>query len=509
VWYIPPLIRFTLVYLLGVIVGINLPALNILGLTCLLTFSIFLSIFPLKVIKSRKVFLHLTLFLVSILYTQNYFSLRPSNLEEHLSQGKVFLTGVIVEEPRIGKWESKVVLKAERIKREDATQEVAGKVLARIRFPKKDLFYGERYQVKGILYFPKSSSGKGEFDYSQYLKRRGIQAVIDIRDRKEISYQGKAKLNFLKANPLVYFALKTKEKLNQNIETHLHPPYSSMLKGMMLSKGAIPYQIRDMFTKIGVAHILAISGLHVGIIAGLILLILRLLKVPKRTAFLLTILLIIFYAFITGLRAPVVRTTLMLSIFLFGYCIRRESNVYIALSLAALVLLVYNPYNLLGVGFQLSFLVILAVITLTPILEKSLPLRPIWPVRIFYVSLVAQVGALPLIAYYFHYISGIGVLANLMVIPLVTAILALGLPLAVISGVLPEWGIITAPLSELLLHGLLRLSEFLSSWEFFYLTFSHFRLPVWWILVYYSALASWPIYYYGKKKKVASNEQES
>ncbi len=390
---------------------------------------------------------------------------------EESKNKSVKLTGVVISEPDIRKWQTNLIVKAEKLELQDGGEikPLRSRVLIRVRFPKKDILYGEKYGFSGVLRVP--DEGK----FKRYLQRHRIAATMNVLDRKRIQYIGEPRWNFSsflrgeeKVNPLIKGVLKIKKKLIDVIRDYIPPNYSSLLSGMMLKRGATPFQIRDMFAKIGVVHILAISGLHVGIMSGIFLSIFRLFNVPRRISYSITFVLVIFYALITGLGAPVVRTALMVNIFLLGYIIRRKTNVFITLAAASLLILLWNPYYLFEVGFQLSFITVLCIVLVAPKLEKNFRLRPIWPVRIFSVSIAAWLGSLPLVAYYFGYISWIGPLSNLVVIPLVTLILTFAFLLLISIWVLPFLTFFLSAVVQLLLFLLLKIASDISSWSFVY-----------------------------------------
>ncbi|HIE44133.1 MAG TPA: ComEC family competence protein, partial [Candidatus Omnitrophica bacterium] len=413
---------------------------------------------------------YVSFFFLSVLYTQVYhLYIKPADFG-NFKDKSVKLTGIVITEPEFKRWQTDVVVKVEEIRRlsskvttsSSKKQRVRGMVLVKIRFPKRDTEYGERYCFSGVLRVPEDSKYKG------YLKRRGIGATMNVWDRKRIQYIGREPPHFLSPNPLTRGILRLKGREVSSIKEYLSPPYSQMLIGMILKKGTVPKQIREIFMRIGVVHILAISGLHVGIMSGIFLLLFRLLNLPKRVSFGITFILVILYALITGLGAPVVRTALMVNIFLLGYIIRRRTNIFVTLAVSSLLILLWSPYYLFDIGFQLSFVTVLCIILITPRLEEKVKIRRIWPVRIFLVSIAASIGSLPLVAYYFNYISWIGPLSNLVVIPLFTLILTFGFILLISVWISPFLSHLIATVVKSLLLLLLKIAETLSASSLIY-----------------------------------------
>ena len=124
----------------------------------------------------------------------------------------------------------------------------------------------------------------------------------------------------------------------------------------------IPRHINELFQMAGVVHILAISGFNVGIVAYATFLFLKMFPLGRRWHYILTILLLIAYAVLTGGQPPVVRATIMAAVFLAGFILEREPESINTLACAALLILFVNPVNLFDVGFQLSFVSVLAII---------------------------------------------------------------------------------------------------------------------------------------------------
>ena len=459
---IPPLVLIALVYIFGIIIGAHLSyPFPIITSLLLVSFVLVGISFFKKYSKIRLLGFFASLLLFSIFYTNNYFRITSSNIEG-LKNKSVILTGAVVSEPDIRNWQTNLIVRAEKIELSAAKeiQPKEYKVLIRIRFQKKDILYGEKYKFSGVLRIPDRE------EFASYLKRQNISATMNIGSREKIQYIGEGKENLL-----IKYALKVKKELVDEVKNYVSPVYFPILGEMMLKAGIIPNQIIEMFTKIGIVHILSISGLHVVMIGGIFLIIFRLFNIPKRISYSIVFVLIIIYALIAGLGAPIVRSALMINLFFLGYIIRRRTNIFITLSTASLLILLWNPYSLFDIGFQLSFITILGMVLVTPKLEKLFKLRPIWPVRIFLISIAAWLSSLPLVAYYFGYISWISPISNLIVIPLATVILACGFLLLISVWVLPFLSYFLGAVINFLVFLLLKISEIISSWPFAYSEF--------------------------------------
>jgi competence protein ComEC len=219
-------------------------------------------------------------------------------------------------------------------------------------------------------------------------------------------------------------------------------PHSSLFQALVLGEqGKIPEDIREQFIVTGIAHLLAISGDHLGIVAFLvfssILWLLKrseifLLSLPVRKwAAALTIPCLLLYTFIAGGGISVIRATIMVILFLLSIVFDRERHLLYTLALAALLILLFSPPSLFDVSFQLSFLAVLSILYLVPRLLRSLkregmpiPSEFSWRQRAwkyvvlsFWVTVVAILGTAPFVAFHFNRVSLIGFLANLFAVP--------------------------------------------------------------------------------------------
>jgi len=187
--------------------------------------------------------------------------------------------------------------------------------------------------------------------------------------------------------------------------------------------------------KSGTVHILVVSGFNVGIVVFIIILFLRLLRLPRYWRFLVSLPLIITYCLITGASNPVVRATVMAIVFIASYLIKRDPDICNAICVAALVILLFNPNQLFDAGFQLSFASVISIIYLYPRLKQAAGLNRLQfrPLRFVLegclVSLSAWLGTAGLVACYFKIFSPVTVLANILVAPLASLITLSGFSL--------------------------------------------------------------------------------
>jgi competence protein ComEC len=218
---------------------------------------------------------------------------------------------------------------------------------------------------------------------------------------------------------------------------------NAFIKALLLGdKSSLDPSTKKAFSIAGATHVLAVSGLHVGIIVSLFsaLLGLILLKIKKRKAAwiksVLLLLVIWIYAGITDFSPSILRASMMFSFLSIGQSMTRHSNIYNTISIAAFFMLIINPDNLYAVGFQLSFMAVLGIIYFYPRLSrlfyfKNRLFQKIW--NLCAVSIGAQITTFPLALYYFHQFPSYFLLSNLVVIPAAFIVLLLSILLLFLS----------------------------------------------------------------------------
>lgn len=279
-----------------------------------------------------------------------------------------------------------------------------------------------------------------EFDYKQYLARQGIYFRQFLGKDLHV-------VDSVSKNGIDYFLVHLRQRIGQMLKSKI-PDENSAQIGLALllgQKKELDPTIREAYTQAGVMHILAVSGLHVGIIYALFILILKPLKLKKEKArmYLLFVILIIWlYAFLTGLSPSVVRAANMFSLLTLGQMRERKPSIYNILAFSAILMITINPDVIFEVGFQLSYLSVLGIVMIQPlILNLWLPrhkiLEYIW--QLTSVSIAAQLVTFPLSLYYFHVFPIYFLLGNLLILPLALLIMQVGVPL-MIFGWIPVLG---------------------------------------------------------------------
>ena len=282
-------------------------------------------------------------------------------------------------------------------------------------------------QIKKI---PKPLNPFG-FDYRRFMKHQGIYYQIKL---KNAAYQIIPEKHFSG----LYRTVKLKTLIKNRFQKYLSPQAFALAVALLLGeRQALSPNVYQNFQATGTVHILAISGLHIGILLLFLNVLFKPVKRKSSTLFLvLTIGILWFYALLTGFSASVLRAVIMFSFLQVGLQSKRQTNIYNSLFLAALVMLLINPDYLYQVGFQMSFAAVLAIVSFYPVFNKWFPVKQRllkYFTDLFWVSLSAQLGVLPLSLYYFHQFPTYFLLANSLSIPLLFLILFLGFSLMLLG----------------------------------------------------------------------------
>ena len=365
------------------------------------------------------------------------------------------------------------------------------------------LRYGDRITVSAILRVPPPMRNPGAFDWRTWLERRRIHFTATIRKTDSVHVEAHDQ-----GNPVIALSLRLSEYLEHALRLGLEsePKLAGALAGMVLGKRSeIPTETYADFQRTGVFHVFAINGLHVGLVTAVVLIVLRLVRIPRRWCAVAAVPLLILYVFATGAHPGAVRALVMACVWLIGWMLVRPADSLNSLAAAALVILVCAPTQLLDGGFLLSFSVVLAIVTMTPRIEVLLLSRiapdpflprqfvPEWRtklagglhriIQLVSCSIAAWLGLLPLMAIYFHLFTPISIVANLLVIPLLGGILALGL-LTALAHVGSAWLTLTLNSANgFLISIMIRGVEWLG-----HVPFGHFFVrapPLWLVWAYY------------------------
>lgn len=296
-----------------------------------------------------------------------------------------------------------------------------------------------------------------EFDYQAYAIHNKIGHRIYLKDSNIHFLNAEKNLNLLE------WSLIIRDRLLKIIENcGLKGEVFHLVSAISLgAREELEPETTQSFSKTGVIHVLAVSGMNVGIIFVVLNLLLRFMKKRKGGIILHTLLILTAvwgYALITGLSASVLRAAAMFSFIVIGTNMSRHPNIYNTLAASAFVLLCLNPSLVYDVGFQLSYAAVFSIVYFHPFLYGLLYFKYWIPDQIWTllsVSVAAQIGTLPFLLHYFHQFPTWFLLANLMVIPLVTVILYLSFIVFAVAPIFPFLGEIMARILDWAGQGML------------------------------------------------------
>ncbi len=388
-------------------------------------------------------------------------------------------------------WRTHAVIEVDRLQRKEGSVPAFGKVA--VTTPgviAKEFFAGQRVEVIGVLRPPKGPAADGLFDYRTYLRWQGIHYQLDTKGTNDWTLVLDARSP--KQPPLAdRFFVWAQRTLARGMP--VEDESLRLLWAMTLGwKTALTDEVSEPFMRSGTMHIFAISGLHIALISAIFVALLRVLQVPRGACGLIVVPLIWFYTAATGWQASAIRSTIMMTVLIVGWSLRRPSDLINSLAASGLIILVWQPEQLFQASFQLSFFVVLSIALLMPPFEERyqkwlqpdpfLPdeLRPRWrkwldaPLHFLSssvaTSLASWLGSMPLIAYYFHLFTPGSLLANLLVVPISSAALACNLGALTCGDWLPRLGELFNHSAWLWMTLMVRLSEWATtlpgSWRY-------------------------------------------
>ncbi|MFA5070719.1 MAG: ComEC/Rec2 family competence protein [Patescibacteria group bacterium] len=331
--------------------------------------------------------------------------------------------------------------------------------------------YGDLVKVSGKIQRPEKIQ---DFDYPAYLARFKIYLVsYKPRIEKLAVYQGNAFLE------VIY---SVKEKFAESIKRGIPEPESSFFAALSFGiKTKLPAAVAADFSRTGITHIMAISGQNMTIIAGLLMNFSLAIGLRRKQAFWLASAVLFLFTVLIGLPASAVRASVMAFLVLWAMSLGRLNHSLNAIILAAVAMLLFNPQLLKhDVGFQLSFLAVLGLIYISPWLEKILKFLPeLLEIKSSLVmTLSAQVFTLPIIIYNFKIISLISPLANVLILPIFSLLLTLGLAATFVSLIFWPIGQLLFWLCYLLLKYITSLCHFFANHSWAAISFSHLNVLI-------------------------------
>jgi competence protein ComEC len=346
------------------------------------------------------------------------------------------ITGVVDSHPVQLEHLKRFVLRADTLKHKNMDYRVTGKIRVSVRGPGPDIAKGDRVAFHSRLREIRNFNNPGAFDYQRAMAFQNIwRSAYAQGSRLKVVHKNLSK-------DLPQQVHDARLAVAALIDRAGNQQPGAVLKALVIGdRSAISTDVREAFNRAGVGHILAISGLHIGIVASVAFFFFQKLLCffkpllwrawTRKGAAIFSIFAVGIYGLISGMSPSTQRAVIMVTAFLMTFLVEREIDAINTLSLAALLILIIYPPSLFSISFQLSFLAVLSILYGLSRIRLLQPARGVkvkigfgWQLRrkllaFFLVSFFAICGTLPLVMFYFNQISLIGLFANCIVVPLV------------------------------------------------------------------------------------------
>lgn len=284
-------------------------------------------------------------------------------------------------------------------------------------FTRGDIIEVRNATIKKLLEDYKKDDVNG---YELYLKSKGFEYIINTKSKDITKYNMD-----IKYTDILNISYRVKVYIEDYLDATLEFENSDILKSIIFgNQGYLSRDRLEIFSKTGTAHIMAVSGLHVGLMVLIADRLLRLLKIGKNNRLYLTTIILLFYSYIVYFPVSIVRAGAMYFLYVISYFLCRRYDSINALFFIAFIILIYNPISIFSVSFQLSFVATLSILMFGPILNSKLKNVLGFLAPLLSVTLAAQIGTLPIMAYHFNQVSLISLVTNMLIIPLIAPMLS-------------------------------------------------------------------------------------
>ena len=452
-----PFVRLLIPQVIGIVVGLLLPGRGLMEAAFIAIFSgLCLLILSLIFYKNRLyrhrwicgLLLQFILLSTGVFFTirsadifnKNYFSHHRSDVlivtvkNEPLFSGDILRFEAFVDQSIKG----------------NKAKAVSGKLLIALKSDsvrRLHIAYGDRLLIPSRYYDVDPPFNPAEFDYQGYLKSKQIykQTFVKQQDIKILSRQS--------ASKITAFAFAFRQRMVEKFYTYLEDKDAAAMASTLILgyRSNLSKEVISAYSRTGTMHVLSVSGMHVAIVFLVLAFLMRPLQSDKKLRLLSAFIIISsiwFYSLITGFSPSVCRAAMMLSFVVLGKTLNRSINTYNLLAISAFFLLIYNPYNLVDVGFQLSYLAVIGLVYLQPKIYhlfevKNKLLDYLWSYSALSIS--AQLATFPISVYYFHQFPVYFLVSNLLVVLPVAVLMYAGIAFLVIP-----WTGILNPLGDFL-----------------------------------------------------------
>ncbi|WP_291399455.1 ComEC/Rec2 family competence protein [Daejeonella sp.] len=435
-----PFVRLLIPLIIGIIIASYFPSSFIYSWAIIFLISILISyLLLLKLYKKHRLFrfgwvfgilIHGFLALLSYSLAVHYSGTYDTKYYSAIKSEMLFLK--IINEPKTAAGIVRFEAEVPAIYFNNSIQSSTGKLLVAIKIDSlknRSFYYGDLLLVPSNFKEIEAPYNPGEFDYKSYLKNKQIyyQQFVDLSQVKKVAEQF--------GNPIIFYALSLRKKLVQKFVKYIPDEEASSLASALILgyRAELSNDLVEAYSKTGTMHVLSVSGMHVGIVFLVLTFFLKAMN-KNRQLILIRAIIIIgviwFYSLLTGFSPSVCRSALMLSFVVLGKAINKNQNTYNLMAISAFFLLLYDPFYLFDVGFQLSYLAVAGLVYFHPIIYNSFYIKNkildyLWSYSAL--SLAAQVATFPISVYYFHQFPIYFLLSNLLIVLPVAIIMYVGI----------------------------------------------------------------------------------
>lgn len=456
--YSRPIIPLLISMIFGIVSGSRFPDNAIWAYS---TIFLCAGLILLKIIyKKNLFFLPLVIFFVfGYLLIQPWVAPRfpPNHITYFTDNHRWKIVGVVDKNPAIYNNRLRIILRIETLGRDNSSFPVTGKIRVTVTKPFPDISVGDRLSLIGKIRSIRNFNNPGGFNYRRYMAFKKIWGSAYVPGKRVVI------LNRNSDPGINTIIEKARNKISDLINKTGEGDQQGVLKALIVGDRTGVVNIREAFNRAGIGHLLAISGLHIGIIATASFIFFRRLLSyikfflwnawTKKGAAILSLFPVILYGLISGMSPSTQRAVIMAAVFLMTFLFEREQDPMNTLAMAAMIILVAYPPSLFSISFQLSFIAVLSIIYgwslryINSTGNKGM-IKKGWGIRILerlfsfaLVSFFAILGTLPLVMFYFNQISLVGIVANLLIVPIIGFVV---IPLGLISVLLYPLSIFVA-----------------------------------------------------------------
>ncbi len=466
--YARPIIPLLISLICGLTIGMFLPEYDI----WIYPFAgLIFAIIIFQVIKKKAVMISPLLFFSSLGYLLIQPFIAPDHPSNHvthyLDKQKWQITGIVDKDPVIKNHRMRCILNVRRLDSKDRHNQVVGKIRVTItgkEFPV--LLKGDKVTFASRIRSIRNFNNPGGFNYERYMAFKKIFGTAYVRAGRLIILEKNQAMTPFRA------ISRYRNDMSSMIDTTLSGDPKKILNALITGKRSqIDRSLAEQFNRAGLGHLLAISGLHIGIVASVsFLFFIGLLSRfefflwhawTKKGAAMLSVFPVLLYGLLAGMSPSTQRAVIMVSVFLMTFLFEKEQDSINSLAVAALVILIVTPHALFSISFQLSFIAVFFII-------YGLPKQGTAPLskesgwidiknkisQFLIVSLLAIIGTLPLVMHYFNQISLVGFFSNLIGIPIIGFIVV---PIGIASAFLYPFSHFLSSLGIMISGGALKL----------------------------------------------------